>query len=1015
MPVLSGPRTGDRPISAGRLVALLAALLTLAGLCVAAGGLWAWQARRHQFPLREEGFHALPRGQAPFLRGLYDFAVNQSLQDGTAQLFYFNTFVFDAQDDPAAGQRLSRLAARVLLPEENWVDLVVRHSEAGHLAFRVSRAPLMPSGWYLFEGVRCVRQWPVDTERFAPPGTHPDPRRRTNLKGYSFVYSNRSRPVLAEEFHSQWVEVAVGMEDHVFRAEVNGEVLDTLDLTAQAPSFEWLAAGAAGVRAGDLPPVEIDWMRLEGMRGAGQPLLVEATFDLPQLGLGEWWALAWPRIWPLLIEAAAAVLLLGVLVPGVGLLRVVVWVAAGHLLLALSTLWVEHRRFINVFGPRPESWWTAQLVGLGLFFLLMILRHREAFRARLAGAEAAPLGRRQWWLWIASLASAAAVLGAAWAALIPPPPGPTELRALPAGEPLRWEPETAPVFRRQVPYAKAALRLDGRWAFTLESGDAVLELYFNLWFLPPQHVAQWLALRLTPTGVGFVPSVGVEPALASAEIAVGRPHVVEVTLDRGRIRAVVHAGGPAGPVVAEAERASPWTEAGSCGVVGRAGAGVVQPLGLVASFAPRRAIEEQTFTAWAAAHPRWLLAAVGALSAVLGLGLGLLTAAVGRAPARAALDWGCTVALLAAAAGLVLWLLQNVGGLTVASWSAAVVLLGPALVATVLWHLFWIANFERLRRGHLASLALFLALTVLVEMTLRASPTRTRLEIQTKPGYIRREFLFIETGGPYIWPYYTGKVTFFGEKAPLRPAPGERRVFCVGGSSTMGAGVESLSQSYPKCLEATLRARTGDAGWRVFNAGIVSYTVLEDLMLWRREIRMRRPEFLVLYIGGNDNLSSEPLTVTWREVQAMLDRLNEPSLSGALYRALFDVRLIVGLRQLWAAVEADPAARWVPQVPVEDFEALLRELLREAEAQGTTVILAPEVLVECLTMEDHALRPYHAVMRRLAAEFGVPLVETVRAFRARRFDLLMADYIHLNYPGNQWLADLVADVILNKS
>ncbi|MBK8978539.1 MAG: hypothetical protein IPM29_21795 [Planctomycetes bacterium] len=76
-------------------------------------------------------------------------------------------------------------------------------------------------------------------------------------------------------------------------------------------------------------------------------------------------------------------------------------------------------------------------------------------------------------------------------------------------------------------------------------------------------------------------------------------------------------------------------------------------------------------------------------------------------------------------------------------------------------------------------------------------------------------------------------------------------VLCVGDSFTYGFGAEP-SQSYPRRLEARLRAAAGDPAWQVVNGGWSgnhSPRLLEDLP---RQLARHRPAIVCVLVGVND-------------------------------------------------------------------------------------------------------------------------------------------------------------------
>lgn len=88
-----------------------------------------------------------------------------------------------------------------------------------------------------------------------------------------------------------------------------------------------------------------------------------------------------------------------------------------------------------------------------------------------------------------------------------------------------------------------------------------------------------------------------------------------------------------------------------------------------------------------------------------------------------------------------------------------------------------------------------------------------------------------------------------GRSADEPRAPGEVRIFAVGGS-TLFQGERSI----PELLEAELRGR-GLAGATVFNYGVVSSVCGQDLARVLFEVVDRDPDLVVFYNGGNDLIS----------------------------------------------------------------------------------------------------------------------------------------------------------------
>lgn len=984
-----------------------AALLSAAAL---AGWLWAAQGRYHSGRLSQSGYHVKSRGDSWFLRTVTSWTEDQTLYDGQAQIHFFATLLFDPLEEPGT-RHLTRLDARVLLPADTWVDLIARHTDHGEVVFRVSRAAALPSGWYVFDGPRCVDHRPVDTSATLPLGTVDSIDRRADLKYYSAVYFNQARAVIDEAFDTRAAQIALTMRGASLEAWLNGQSVGAIDLTPLLASREWLAAGAAGLRGADLPPIRVDWMSLEGRSRGGEPFAVHETFDLPPLTLRQWIALAArPTVCFLAVAALAGGALLWLL-PGLGPRRAMAPSIAALALIAAITAWAEQRRLINR-GEEVAAWRAAEWAMLGLVHILAILRHRALLRCRFTTQSRLPSPPWLPALLIGgsvsvALATAVGLWSVRW-----PPQHPT-LREIAPAHARPWSP-TQPLHLPLTEGDDAAVALDAQWQVTLSDSAAALEIYLNHWTEPPANIPHWLALRLTPHGVGFVPSEGYEPTLRGPGLAVGTPHLVSVRLGDGRVEAIVRRDGAQGEVIASAAHSAPQREAGGVGVVGRAGSGTVRPLRGALAAVPRGEITQRTLRAACAGHPRRFLALISVSCLIAPLGWGVLVWVVGRAPARAVFGWAVAVAPVCFALALLLAWLERRGVLPAADWQFGVLFVAPALLAVLLWYLFWIANFEALRWRQLGSLVFLLALLAHTEWLARLSPRRDVWQARTRVGPIFRQFLFADTSAGLIWMNYTGDLSYEGKACPPVPAREERRVFCLGGSSTLGVGVDDPADTFPARLQEALRRGSGDPRWEVYNAGWIGYTALSDLLRWQREIRARHPEAVVLYVGGNDHLRTNRPAMHQSEVHAMIQRLNEPSLGSRFQRAAMNLRVLVGPVGIWRGLTRGHG-QYVVNNPPADFESQIRALIAEAQADGVQVVLAPEVLADTLLHEPDVLEPHRQALRRLAAEFAVPLVDTAGAFRARRRDQLMTDFIHPNAEGNRLLADAIASALLSSA
>jgi acyl-CoA thioesterase-1 len=105
--------------------------------------------------------------------------------------------------------------------------------------------------------------------------------------------------------------------------------------------------------------------------------------------------------------------------------------------------------------------------------------------------------------------------------------------------------------------------------------------------------------------------------------------------------------------------------------------------------------------------------------------------------------------------------------------------------------------------------------------------------------------------------------------APIPAAPERKVVLVLGDSLTAGLGVEP-GQAFPALLQTKIDA----AGWNytVVNAGLSGDTSADGLARIDWLLR-RKPDVLILELGGNDGLRGIPVFATKTNLQAIIDRV----------------------------------------------------------------------------------------------------------------------------------------------
>ncbi len=116
--------------------------------------------------------------------------------------------------------------------------------------------------------------------------------------------------------------------------------------------------------------------------------------------------------------------------------------------------------------------------------------------------------------------------------------------------------------------------------------------------------------------------------------------------------------------------------------------------------------------------------------------------------------------------------------------------------------------------------------------------------------------LFVEESGPdgeRVMVTAPAKLKYFNRQRFARePAPGTRRVFCLGGSTTFGRPYDDTT-SFCGWLRELLPEADPSSSWEVINAGGISYASYRVAKLMD-ELTAYRPDLFVVYTGHNEFL-----------------------------------------------------------------------------------------------------------------------------------------------------------------
>ncbi len=271
---------------------------------------------------------------------------------------------------------------------------------------------------------------------------------------------------------------------------------------------------------------------------------------------------------------------------------------------------------------------------------------------------------------------------------------------------------------------------------------------------------------------------------------------------------------------------------------------------------------------------------------------------------------------------------------------------------------------------------------------------------------------------------YGNSLGFGDREWPRTPTPGVPRILCMGGSTTESGNLSGAPGSYPRLLEPELEARTG-RDFEVLNAGISGWSTAEMLVSWFLTLQDLAPDVLVLHEAVNDldarfGAVFERDYSHWRRpIETRPSRGFERWLvRGSELYLRFLLRkggppdLLTASTYPRGELEPLLAEGKLPHATSLAFRRNIENVARSARAAGTLVVLMtmPTGPFDVGAFWDHGIAENNQHLRELCAEHGFVLVDAARLFEARpEMTVHFTDKVHLEGPGNQFKAELVAD------
>jgi len=224
------------------------------------------------------------------------------------------------------------------------------------------------------------------------------------------------------------------------------------------------------------------------------------------------------------------------------------------------------------------------------------------------------------------------------------------------------------------------------------------------------------------------------------------------------------------------------------------------------------------------------------------------------------------------------------------------------------------------------------------------------------------------------------------------------RIACIGDSWTFGMPVKQ-EQTYPSRLAAWLGREHSGAHYDVQNFGVLGYSSFQGLRLLKAHVFDFHPDVLVIGFGMNDSevpgYRDKDLTAAGQN-RRVTTRLQEAAKNIAedfeSYKLLKYEALVLRFRPkplgdyLKAksdskgsdAVDYEGMEPWT-RVSPHDYDQNIREMVRLAADRGVKVVLVDNELWEA--------SPYRAVLKQVAADLAVPLVDSLAIVNAARVNI----------------------------
>jgi len=234
---------------------------------------------------------------------------------------------------------------------------------------------------------------------------------------------------------------------------------------------------------------------------------------------------------------------------------------------------------------------------------------------------------------------------------------------------------------------------------------------------------------------------------------------------------------------------------------------------------------------------------------------------------------------------------------------------------------------------------------------------------------------------------------FVGPEFDDVPAPGVYRIFALGDSCTFATGFWQIG--YPSKLERLLNDGAPSRRFEVINAGIEGYNSTFALERIRDELLRYRPRMIVIYIGWNDLMKTDPSQEAQVDEHRWLATLLDASYLVKAYKKLLFVDLRPLVFRPATAEQADDATAFDHFAPTRyraNLEAMI-QLLREHHV-GVLLVTLPTVVRPGMTADE--VRRANVFFPHFAGAYGVArLLSLHRAYNRTVLDVGRQDHVEV--------------------